>query len=218
MVVVNRPLKRRLALGVAIAALVIGGAVVAMAATSQSGHHHARTRGTPVDLPVAASYLGVSPAQLEAQLRAGKTLADVAKATPGKSEAGLVAAIVSARQSRLSAIAAKVTKHVKAEVNRPPRRQGAAAIVRSYLGLTQAQIHRQLRAGKTLAQIADATPGKSAAGLSAALLQARRGRLEAMVKAAKITQAQFETRTKTLPSSITRLLNRTLQPHSHRAH
>jgi hypothetical protein len=218
MVAVNRALKRRLALGVAIAALVIGGAVAAMAATSGSGHHHARTPGTPVDLPVAASYLGVSPTQLEAQLRAGKTLADVAKTTPGKSEAGLVAAIVSARESRLSAIAAKLSKHVKAEVNRTHNRQGLGAIVRSYLGLTQAQIHRQLRAGKTLAQIADATPGKSAAGLSAALLQARRSRLEAMVKAGKITQAQFETRTKTLPSSIASLLNRVRRPHSHRAH
>jgi hypothetical protein len=210
---VNGALKRRLALAVAVAALGAGGAVAAVAATAPSAHHRAgATRAMPADLPVAASYLGVSPAQLQTELRSGRTLAQIAAATPGKSEAGLIAALVSARQAKLAAIAAKLPEHVKAEVNRVPG-EGAAAVVRAYLGLTQAQLHSELRAGRTLAQIADDTSGRSAAGLVAALLAARHQRLEAMVAAGKLTQAQLDARAATLQARITRLVNRV--PHAH---
>jgi hypothetical protein len=50
---------------------------------------------------VVVEYLGIDPASIKAQLRAGKSLADVANATPGKSSAGLVAAIMERVSDRL---------------------------------------------------------------------------------------------------------------------
>jgi hypothetical protein len=49
---------------------------------------------------VAASYLGLAPSQLKAELQSGKTLALLAGATPGKSKAGLVDALVASREKR----------------------------------------------------------------------------------------------------------------------
>jgi hypothetical protein len=58
-------------------------------------------------LPGVTSYLGISRAELVAQLRAGKTLAQIAGATQGKSADGLVAAVVKAVQVKLDAAVAK---------------------------------------------------------------------------------------------------------------
>src|SRR5204863_219937 len=50
----------------------------------------------------AASYLGLTPAQLLTQLQSGKTLAQVANATSGKSAEGLVAALVAHAKQTLA--------------------------------------------------------------------------------------------------------------------
>ena len=63
-------------------------------------HHHLH-----VGLDAAASYLGVTEAELREQLRSGKSLADVAKAE-GKSVDGLVDAIVAAEKKELDAAVA----------------------------------------------------------------------------------------------------------------
>src|SRR5207244_8453290 len=60
----------------------------------------------------------------------------------------------------------------------------------SYFGVTKAALQTQLKAGKTLAKIASATSGKSTAGLVAALVSADTARLDAQVKAGKLTKAQ----------------------------
>jgi hypothetical protein len=161
----------------------------------------------PRDLAAAAGYLGVAPARLQVAVRAGNSLAQIAATTPGKSEAGLVAALVGAKQARLSAISAKLSRRVKAEVNRVPG-QGIAAVVRGYLGLTQAQLRSERRAGRTLAQIADATSGKSAAGLIAAIAAERRTKLAGMVTAGKLTRTQLALREATLQARATRFVNR----------
>jgi len=54
-------------------------------------------------LDAAAAYLGVSQDALRAQLEDGKTLADAAKATKGKSVDGLVAALVAHEKKKLDA-------------------------------------------------------------------------------------------------------------------
>jgi hypothetical protein len=51
------------------------------------------------------------------------------------------------------------------------------ATAATYLGISPARLSSELGSAKTLAQIADATPGKSAAGLAEALVAARRARL-----------------------------------------
>ena len=59
----------------------------------------------------------------------------------------------------------------------------------AYLGLTTDQLHTQLGAGKTLAEIATAQ-GKTADGLKAALTAAVRKDLDAAVTAGKLTASQ----------------------------
>src|SRR5262245_9589419 len=66
---------------------------------------------------------------------------------------------------------------------------GAAAA--DYLGLTEDQLHEQLFAGKSLAQIAK-DKGKSTDGLKKALHDAVKEDLDAAVKAGRITQAQAD--------------------------
>ena len=49
----------------------------------------------------AAQYLGVQPMDLMTQLKAGKSLTDIATATPGKSRDGLVAALTIAANTKI---------------------------------------------------------------------------------------------------------------------
>jgi hypothetical protein len=218
---VNRALKRRLALAVGIAALAVGGAVAAMAATSGTTHraHSARTGAQPggTDLPSAAAYLGIAPQQLESELSSGKSLAQIAESTAGKSESGLVSAIIAARRAHLAAASAKLPKRVQAEVKRV-RGAHLASAVRGYLGLSGIQIREQLRAGKTLAQIADGIPGKSSTGLVAAIVAARQRQLAAAVAAHKLTQAKATSRSASLTKRVTRLVDSKRVPHAARAH
>ena len=68
------------------------------------GFHHAGPFG---GLDAAATYLGLTEAQLRTQLESGKSLADVAKAQ-GKSVDGLVQALVDSAKKKLdAAVAAK---------------------------------------------------------------------------------------------------------------
>ncbi len=72
----SRLLKRRLALLVALLALLAGGAAVALGAggSSPTKGAHAHGAGHPSLLSVASSYLGIPPTQLRAQLQSGKSL------------------------------------------------------------------------------------------------------------------------------------------------
>ena len=66
----------------------------------RGGGHHG------MGLATAATYLGTTEAALRTSLQSGKSLADVAKATDGKSVDGLVAAIVAAEKKQLAAAVA----------------------------------------------------------------------------------------------------------------
>jgi hypothetical protein len=63
------------------------------------GSGAARARGN--DLQAAATYLGVTTTVLRSDLQGGKTLAQVAAATSGKSAAGLIDALVTAQQATI---------------------------------------------------------------------------------------------------------------------
>jgi len=101
----KRRLRRKLFIGIAAAAVVAGvTAAVVMAAQPGKHHHqrahHARRAGARTStgakrgaLAGAAAYLGVSTAQLHSELKGGESLAEIANATSGKSEAGLIAAL-----------------------------------------------------------------------------------------------------------------------------
>jgi len=79
--------------------------------------------------------------------------------------------------------------------------------VTTYLGLQPSQIRADLAAGQTLAQIANATPGKSASGLVAAVVASLKTKLDAAVTAGKLsatTESAILTRFNT---KVTALVN-----------
>lgn len=178
-----------------------------------------------------ASYLGLTPAQLRAQLRAGKTLAQIAVAQ-GKSVSGLEDAIHADVQAHLDravangrltaareqAILARLKAHLDDIVNHavPPfgrhagPRLGAAALA-GYLGITPAQLRTELRAGKSLAQVAT-EHGKTVAGLKAAILAAAKARLDKAVASGRLSATQEKAILDGLSAHLDRLLTRTRPP------
>jgi hypothetical protein len=174
--------------GTALAGKGAGDRHAANAALHDRGMH-----GPGDDLDAAASYLGLTTANLLTQLQAGKTLSAVADATSGKSTAGLVTALVAHEKQELTdAVAAGrltraqadqigttltqrfndfVTHNGRGPLGDGPRHHGGGLdAAAGYLGTNEAALLTQLRAGKTLAQIANATSGKSASGLIDALV------------------------------------------------
>jgi hypothetical protein len=222
----RRTISRKLLLGTIAATLIAGGAVAMIAAGDTSPRKvHAATRqdarrsrlaARVADLSAAARYLGLSKARLAARLRSGQTLGQIAAGIAGRSAAGLVDAIAAARSARLTAalaagkltparehrLLAGVRKRVSAAVSRHHRgvsaRRPVLSAAASYLGIPLAQLRAALRRGETLAQIADATPGRSAAGLIAALESERR--------------AVLAERMSKLQKQLTTLVNRRLAP------
>lgn len=87
------------------------------------------------------------------------------------------------------------------------------AAAATYLGLTQAELTTQLPGGKTLAQVAGSTSGKTVAGLIDALVAAEKTELAAAVTAGAITQAQADQITTGLKARVTAEVNGTRPDH-----
>jgi hypothetical protein len=85
---------------------LVNGVHPAGAPGGPGGFGHGGPGGGGDDLAAAATYLGSTTTSLLTQLQAGKTLAQVAAATTGKSTVGLIAALVAAEKTE---IAGKVT-------------------------------------------------------------------------------------------------------------
>ncbi|MDX6471106.1 MAG: hypothetical protein QOF75_2909 [Gaiellaceae bacterium] len=219
-------------------------ATLVVSSTSGSGVHGpgGDHRGRGGDLAAAATYLGIAQADLLTSLQSGKTLAQVAGATNGKTVAGLIDALVAPEETELAAAvtagritqaqadqaSAGLTAHVTAEVNgtEPARGSGGPGghgrhgpggddftAAATYLGVTETALATQLQAGKTLAQVADATSGKSAAGLVDALVAHETTELDAAVTAGQITQTQRDALVSTLKAPFTALANGTRPAH-----
>lgn len=204
----TRRLRRKLFIGIASAAVLAGAtaAVVMAAQPSTAGHAHRGHHRRLGTLATAAAYLGLGEAQLRSELHGGKSLGEIADATPGKSEAGLEQTLEAADRQRLAAVSSKLTRVVAAEVSQvggphgglgsDARRDGRAAGKRGlataarYLGVSTVQLRRDLRSGMTLAQVATATNGKSEAGLVEALVTASRAAVAARVESGRLTQAK----------------------------
>ena len=106
-------IEQRLAVGAAALTVLGGSAGTALAchgpdttaATQPSfttAHHVGLRHGTWLGTTVT-SYLGLQPAKIRADLRAGQTLAQIANATPGRSATGLFGAIMAAIKTKLDA-------------------------------------------------------------------------------------------------------------------
>ncbi len=180
-------------------------------------------------LPVAAAYLDLTPAALRRELRAGKSLAQVATAK-GKSVDGLESALLSALRSRVEAAKAagkldaaradrllqRAPQLVDRIVNAKPRARkslargarGLLKVAATYVGLTNAQLVAELRSGKSLAQVATAK-GKSVDGMEQALLAALKKKVDAAVAAGTLDAARAQTLLERAPARIERIVQRT---------
>jgi hypothetical protein len=112
--------KRNVMLAIALAAVAAGATVAGLRVSHDGGDGHQRRASAhtrahggapsrPRVLALAASDLGLPRARVRSELRSGRTLAQLADATPGRSAGGLLDALIAAREQQLSAGAAAAT-------------------------------------------------------------------------------------------------------------
>jgi D-Tyr-tRNAtyr deacylase len=204
------------------AAAVLVGSAGAGAASAGKGHGHRSL------LKAAAQYIGVGKADLVKDALAGKTLAQIATGH-GKTVDGLKAAMLAAVKTRLDAAvavgkattaqeqtkldrAAKlIDRIVNAKIGKVTRRAGKAKLLNvaaRYLGVSPKALTADLKAGKSLAQVATAH-GKTAAGLKDALLEAFKAHLDKAMAANRITAAQAQERIAKISARLDKLISRT---------
>ena len=160
--------------------------------------------GSPNILATAATYIGITEADLRTELQTGKTLAEVAVAH-GKTRDGLIAAL-----------SAEATKQITTAVDQPgtsfsgPGGRGGPgfrafndeAAAATYIGITEADLRTTLQAGQTLAQIATAA-GKTRDGLIAAMVKDATAKIDAAQAAGTITAAQATAQKAALTAHVT---------------
>ena len=224
---IQRRTGRLIAAGAALA-LVAGGGAAYAAGTSHAAKK-AAVRGTIVR--TVADYLGLTPAQLRADLVKSQSLAQIANAqhksvsgleqtietalktrldaavAAGKLSSTQEATILEAVSSRLDKLVNATHPAVKARIGARLRR-GLMRVSATYLGVTPAQLRTELKAGKTLAQVAT-EHGKTAAGLEQAIETAVKNRLDKAVTAGELTSAQEQKVLSRLQSRLDKLVNRT---------
>jgi hypothetical protein len=202
-------IRQRALIGVAAIAILAAVLIAILGSGTHRAHTAAATAARPLtagDIDVAASYIGVSPPQLRSDLRRGRTLAEIAAASGGRSTSGLLDALVAAKRSQLTAdlAAGRLSKQQVGIRLRGLRRRAEVEIRRAhgvsvgsvryvavasrYLGLSPKQLHDEHRVGRSLAEIADGRAGKSAAGLIDALLADRRASLQRDVGAGTLSR------------------------------
>jgi hypothetical protein len=84
---------------------------------------------------------------------------------------------------------------------------GGLSAAATYLGLSESELFQQLQSGKTLAQIANGTSGKSAAGLIDAMVEAQQAEIDAAVNAGMLTQAMADQIRGNLEARVTAMVN-----------
>jgi hypothetical protein len=86
---------------------------------------------------------------------------------------------------------------------------GGLSAATSYLGISESELRSQLASGKTLAQIANSTSGKSAAGLIDAMVAAQKKELDQAVSSGRISQSTADQIEAHLKSRVTDMVNGT---------
>jgi hypothetical protein len=171
-------------------------------------------------MTAAATYIGISAADLKTQLASGKSLADIAVAN-GKTRDGLIAALVVAEQTSISTF---VDQKGTAFPSGPglgvpggPGRGGhfgfgvqgdPLAAAATFLGTTSADLRAKMESGQTLAQIATAA-GKTRDALIQALVADATMKIEAAKTAGTITAAQATQLETGLADRMTKLADST---------
>jgi hypothetical protein len=226
-------------------AAVVLVAALTLAGVAAAGHkHHGHVRvavkahtakvsvkhtGGPF-IGAAVTYLAVDRATIEAGLKSGQSLAQIAVAH-GKTADGLVAALIAPAKLKLDAAVAAgrltseretalltklqtaATKRVnatpKTHTGTRPVRVPVASILQpalTYLGLDFKGLVTQLRSGKTIAAVAVAQ-GKTAVGLVDAVVASAKTKLDARVAAGKLSAAAEATFLTQLQANVTTFVN-----------
>jgi hypothetical protein len=188
-------------LGIAIVAVIAAVLSIALSA----GRSHPRQRaaggapGGQSAAQAAASYLGLGLAQVRRRLRNGETLEQIADSTPGHSARALERAIVAGRSAELqkhgatpaqtAAALHKLRARLRAQLRRKRRARDLVAGASRYLGIDEAAVRRELRSGRTLAQVAEAH-GHSREQLVEGIVRGRVGALETARAQGQITRAE----------------------------
>jgi hypothetical protein len=192
--------KHKLVAGL-IAIGVLGGAGGAVAATqSSSSNRHAYLNDVAKRLGVSPSALtgalqGAAIDRIEAARAAGRLTQSQADALKQRVREGRPPLFRSAGFGRA---------RLHAGVGRP----GVAGAASRYLGISPEALLHERQSGKSLAKIAESTPGKSVAGLKAAILRQAKKRLDAGVSRGRITSKQESQLLASLPTRIQALLER----------
>jgi hypothetical protein len=221
-------MKRITSVLLALGLLVGVGAAVAVAKAPDK----AKPRAAMVQrglLPAAAAYLDLTPMALRGELRAGKSLAQVATAK-GKSVDGLESALLNALRTKVQTARAagkidassadrllqRAPQLIERIVNATPRartarsrgaRAGLLRAAATYLGVTNTQLTTELRSGKSLAQVATAK-GKSVDGMEQALFAALKKKVDAAVAAGRLDAGRAQKLLERAPAHIERLVQR----------
>ncbi len=175
---------KRKVVAAGVAALAVGGTGAGIAATKMASSPSAENNAI---VDATAKNLGIEPSKLSAALK---------KALEDRVDAAVAAGRLTKQQG------AELKQRIESgdfPLVGPPgfghRDGGPHAFMHgldaaaSYLGLTEDQLHTQLESGKTLAQVAKAH-GKSVDGLEAAMVKDATTKLDAAVKAGRLTSAQ----------------------------
>ena len=171
-------------------------------------------------MTAAATYIGITAADLKAQLAAGKSLADIAVAN-GKTRDGLIAALTAAEQQSISTfVDAKGTANPGGPgLGGPGGPRGGfgfgfgaqgdpLAAAATFLGTTTADLRTKMQTGQTLTQIATAA-GKTRDQLVQALVADATAKIEAAKTAGTLTAAQATQLESGLTDRMTKLADST---------
>jgi hypothetical protein len=192
------PSRRAALLGLAAAAVAAGIAIALLTGNGGGGGRFESGHRTLVQ--VASGYLGMPSSEIRRRLRAGASLEEIADGTKGRSRTGLLEALYDARareirdrhlppaDERTALRAARAV--LAAQVGRARSTSGIVRIAASYLGLQRAVLAKELAHGRTLAAIANATPGRSSDGLVEAIVRVRRRAIDRALAGHAISAAQ----------------------------
>jgi uncharacterized protein (DUF433 family) len=213
--------------GGGVAGVVLGSPASSSAATSGStttakpdDRPDTGLRGHGLGLDAAAKAIGISTDALVAQLKDGKTIAQVAKAK-GVSVQKVIDAMVAAAKKEFDADIEKlITDRVNGTFERPDAPNGPGGPQRGFgfrggfgldaaakaIGVSTDDLLAQLKNGKTIADVAKAK-GVSAQKVIDAMVAAAKTEFDAQVKAGRLSAAQAARLEANLTSMITDQVN-----------
>lgn len=199
--------------GVAAAALLPNAGGTALASTASGGISSTVDRGGLGGglMTAAATYIGITPEALRTELRAGKSLADVAVAN-GKTRDGLIAALNTAATAQITTLVDHKglagPRGDKGERGGDKAFKGAPlAAAATYLGLSTTDLQAKLATGQTPSAVAAATAGKTREGLIAAIVADGKAKIDAAQAAGTLTAAQATEETAELTEHATRFVD-----------